>query len=227
MSVVYVNGVPFKTPDEAGIVTFDGSKYLMVLDGSSWKKMLMSAVATASHDHSGETLDAAVNSVPASTHTYRIIAGSTYLRVNDLSAPVHPGVIDIYAYDTAQINMNGYYIKMTVGHSVQAFGSVFADHFYEWSELSSKENVEPIPNGPLTGLNMRGKQYDLKGEKTRGFVVEEMPAEVIASTDVDGIVKKAINITAVCAYQQEVLLAQEARIAALENKLKGIEETIR
>ena len=44
MSVVYVNGVPFKTPDEAGIVTFDGSKYLMVLDGSSWKKMLMSSI---------------------------------------------------------------------------------------------------------------------------------------------------------------------------------------
>ena len=95
---------------------------------------------------------------------------------------------------------------------------MYADAFVQWCSKVFKDNILPIPEN-VSQKAMPPRRYTQNGKPKLGFVVEEMPDEVVESIDDgEGGINKGLDLLGVCAIQQAKIEALEQRVFALERR---------
>ena len=123
------------------------------------------------------------------------------------------------------LDVNGGQLSFKDCGAVQTYPSgygtnIYADGFVEWSMARLKDNITPLPPN-IINKPLLPRQYVQNTKRRLGFIVEESPSEILASTiNEEGVEETGIDLMALCAIQQGKIEDLEKRLTALEAKIK-------
>ncbi len=180
--MINIDGIDYEQPTDKAIVAYNGSKYVLVSDGNTLQRVLMSEFASLPHDHDNETLrpyniqppvGSASNQIrigDSSYGSFLISGGSLYFTAQS------SGIIVAKADQGLLIqNHSGSGWTLDVW-GTGGTGYATSDGWYlnPCSE-ALKENIQEIPDTTVDVLDtVRGITYTQEGKPGVGISAEDL-----------------------------------------------------
>lgn len=179
--MIEIGGIQFKQATDYSIVAYSGSKYVLIADGNTPQRVLMSSLAENSHNHSGQVLLARAIQPPV-TETTTSIWGPVGTSSNIIIYQSDSGKILINSQNgVSQIQGQFVDLKSLFGDGnngiriigTSGYRTALADGWNLYAcSVRNKTDILPITNAITRLQKLDGITFKQDGVSRSGFTAE-------------------------------------------------------